>query len=72
MPALMLEIQQAMARLPGIQENAQREIEALGDIQKLRTGALLIRLIKDIQDVPPFMQKCVDDLKKEVEELKEL
>jgi hypothetical protein len=33
---------------------------------------MLIRLVKEIQDIPPFLQKCVDDLRKEVKELKEL
>ena len=60
-----------MDRLPVVQENAQREIEALADIQKLRAGAMLVKLIKDIQDVPPFMRKCADEINQELKELKE-
>jgi hypothetical protein len=44
----------------------------LADIQKLRAGAMLVKLIKDIQDVPPFMRKCADEINQELKELKEL
>lgn len=48
LPALLVEAQQALERLPAVQENAQREIDNLGDIQKLKAGAMLVKLIKDI------------------------
>ena len=44
----------------------------MANLQKLRSSALMIRLIKDIQDVPPLLKKCVDELQKEVYEIKEL
>jgi hypothetical protein len=33
---------------------------------------MLVKLVKDIQDVPPFMTKCVDEINQELKELKEL
>ena len=33
---------------------------------------MLVKLVKDIQDVPPFMKKCADEINQELKELKEL
>ena len=33
---------------------------------------MLVKLIKDIQDVPDFMRKCADEINQELKELKEL
>ena len=33
---------------------------------------MLVKLIKDIQDVLPFMSKCVDEINQELKELKDL
>lgn len=33
---------------------------------------MLVKLIKDIQDVPPFIRKCADEINQELKELKEL
>jgi hypothetical protein len=61
-----------VATLPGIQDNAQREIEGMTGFEKLRLGGLLIKLVADVKKIPDFMTTQLNDIKKEIEEVKEV
>jgi hypothetical protein len=42
------------------------------DFQRLKGAANLIKLVKELRDVPAFLQKCVDDIQLEIKMVKEL
>ena len=71
MPKVFQEMQELAGRASTLQANAAGEFDALGDFKKVQAVAKTAKLVSDLPKIPAFMQTQINDMKKELDEIKE-
>ena len=70
MPKVLESMQELANKADTLQASAAGEFDALGDFQKMQAVAKTVKLVADLPRIPAFMQTQINDMKKELDDIK--